>query len=117
MGFIFRTEPKFDKSFEKLTKKDNALKERAFRKIDEICVGRALAIFPAFCADARRIPATVSLALAGSLSTVSEIGHKPPKEAIISQNHLEKLFFHNLYKCCSPFSPSWLGAKTNSKLP
>jgi len=37
MGFIFRTEPKFDKSFEKLTKKDDALKERALKKIDEIC--------------------------------------------------------------------------------
>ncbi len=37
MGFIFRTEPKFDKSFEKLTKKDNALKERVLKKIDEIC--------------------------------------------------------------------------------
>ena len=37
MGFIFRTEPRFDKSFEKLTKKDNILKERAFKKIDEIC--------------------------------------------------------------------------------
>ena len=37
MGFIFRTEPTFDKSFEKVTKKDNALKERAIKKIDEIC--------------------------------------------------------------------------------
>jgi mRNA-degrading endonuclease RelE of RelBE toxin-antitoxin system len=37
MGFIFRTEPTFDKSFEKLTKKDNALKERALKKIGEIC--------------------------------------------------------------------------------
>jgi len=37
MGFVFRTEPKFDKSFEKLTKKDDALKERAPKKIDEIC--------------------------------------------------------------------------------